>query len=470
MSESSARPHKQAVVLVHGMGEQVPMETLRGFVETMWVRDQDIVAHEAEDPQTVGNPVWWKPDPRTGSFELSRITTRASRCEDGKSEGLRNDFYELYWADLTEANTIAQLRDWFMSLLWRWPWQVPSTVMSVWIILWGLTLIFGGLVLWGTTVKIFGLSLPYWAGTALAISAAIYAAAHTTVLNTFGDVARYVRAKPPNIAARQAIRERGLNLLRRISDSGQYTRIVLVGHSLGTIIAYDLIKLLWAERGDARTMLRGDALFAACKSCSLAGAAIKGDDARAIEDFRTAQQDVFTAMQGRGGPTGAWLISDFITLGSPLTHAQFLLARDAKGLAIGRAERRFPICPPLAEGLDGFLYQPERLSNSEIWSAHHAAPYAAVRWTNIYDPHNVILQGDIISGPLQPNFGLGIKDIQVRIKRGGVFSRFFTHTLYWTDTGSRSVQLDLLRDALDLTQPAISNSHCQSEQAPKNDA
>ncbi len=37
-------PKKQAVILVHGMGEQVPMETLRGFVETMWIHNPDIDA------------------------------------------------------------------------------------------------------------------------------------------------------------------------------------------------------------------------------------------------------------------------------------------------------------------------------------------------------------------------------------------------------------------------------------------
>ncbi len=35
---ASATP-MQAVVLVHGIGEQVPLETLRGFVETVYQRD-----------------------------------------------------------------------------------------------------------------------------------------------------------------------------------------------------------------------------------------------------------------------------------------------------------------------------------------------------------------------------------------------------------------------------------------------
>jgi hypothetical protein len=34
-----SRRKKLAVVIIHGIGEQIPMDTLRGFVETAWVRD-----------------------------------------------------------------------------------------------------------------------------------------------------------------------------------------------------------------------------------------------------------------------------------------------------------------------------------------------------------------------------------------------------------------------------------------------
>ena len=33
----SGPPKKVAIVVAHGMGEQIPMETLRGFVEAAWV-------------------------------------------------------------------------------------------------------------------------------------------------------------------------------------------------------------------------------------------------------------------------------------------------------------------------------------------------------------------------------------------------------------------------------------------------
>src|SRR5205807_10269688 len=66
------------------------------------------------------------------------------------------------------------------------------------------------------------------------------------------------------------------------------------------------------------------------------------------------------------------------------------------------------------------------------WAMHHAAPFAAVRWTNIHDPHRLIFQGDIISGPVAPVFGPGVLDIDLKALRGQ--SRRFSHTRYWTLT------------------------------------
>src|ERR1700687_5341342 len=64
----------QAVVVIHGMGEQIPMDTIKTFVRAVWETDEIItkngLPHETE--------VWSKPDARTGSLELRRITTRES--------------------------------------------------------------------------------------------------------------------------------------------------------------------------------------------------------------------------------------------------------------------------------------------------------------------------------------------------------------------------------------------------------
>ncbi|TKD15885.1 MAG: hypothetical protein E5W98_33410, partial [Mesorhizobium sp.] len=63
----------------------------------------------------------------------------------------------------------------------------------------------------------------------------------------FGDVAAYVRAEAATVEKRALVRDRGLTLLRRLMMDDAYDRIVLVSHSLGSIIAYDLLQILWAD-------------------------------------------------------------------------------------------------------------------------------------------------------------------------------------------------------------------------------
>lgn len=46
-----------------------------------------------------------------------------------------------------------------------------------------------------------------------------------------------------------------------------------------------------------------------------------------------------------------WLVTDFVTLGSPLAHAPFLMARKSEDFDRKRREREFPICPPVLEDI-----------------------------------------------------------------------------------------------------------------------
>src|SRR5712672_2631417 len=57
---------KQAIVVIHGMGEQMPMDTIKGFVRAVWETTTGLATTELPDPTAV----WSKPDVRTGSLEL----------------------------------------------------------------------------------------------------------------------------------------------------------------------------------------------------------------------------------------------------------------------------------------------------------------------------------------------------------------------------------------------------------------
>lgn len=168
-----------------------------------------------------------------------------------------------------------------------------------------------------------------------------------------------------------------------------------------------------------------------------------------------------------------WLITDFITLGSPLTHAGILLASDEASLEARVESREYPVAPPVREILDpkniptaeaaGFTLdkiRPRLMAfplNEASWELHHAAPFAVVRWTNVYDPARFVFWGDVISGPLAKLFGPAITDINLRDLRGP--ARGFSHTKYWDlgDAKTTPAAVTALRRALNLAgdKPAI---------------
>jgi hypothetical protein len=85
---AAPRADMQAVVMIHGMGEQIPMDTIKGFVKSIWQKDDKIASKNSSHP----TELWNKPDSRTGSLELRRITTRESVPSHTFPVGVRTDF------------------------------------------------------------------------------------------------------------------------------------------------------------------------------------------------------------------------------------------------------------------------------------------------------------------------------------------------------------------------------------------
>ena len=474
----------QAVVMIHGMGEQIPMDTIKKFVDAVWKKDDVITANGLPDP----TEVWSKPDARTGSLELRRITTRESIASAPEfPAGVRTDFYELDWADLTAGATWDSLNSWVRGLLFRPLSRVPPKVRLAWLVLW-----LGSLLVIALAI-LAALPASAWKGTRFAVLAdwqwllaasavAITALVHRMGTSTFGRVVRYTRADPDNISARAAVRDRGLKLLKALHDGAHYKRIIIAAHSLGTILAHDLLSYFWAERDAARTVKEGTADFAAL--CKLEHAAAQLEEAATdparLKAYFAAQRELRRRLADRPAPTAAnqpdprWLISDLVTFGSPLTHAEFLMAADRADLDARKAARELPQSPPYREFLD-----PDVLKRAEAteampiakpadrnrlmsyplvnaageWMLHHAAPFAAVRWTNVYDPATLVFFGDVIGGPLGPVLGPAIIDIDLKARRGGRQSRVFTHTKYWAlDEVSR---IAACREAVNLLDRAI---------------
>jgi hypothetical protein len=475
---------KQAVVVIHGMGEQMPMDTIKRFVLAAWETTTGLATKDLPNP----TEVWSKPDVRTGSLELRRITTRQTVPTTTFDKGVRTDFYELYWADLSGGSTWDQVKAWIRGLLLRDPFsRVPNDVFLAWIVLWLITL----------TAIVFSIAavLPHyatvgpwrpwdyvplkwlyrWQAWELGLMVAAMGLVVTNlIVPYFGRVVRYTRATPENIAARAHIRQRGLALLGELHDK-EYARIVIVGHSLGAILAYDLVSYFWTRKPLARVVAEGTEEFEALRDIETALADPTWPAQPALNTYHVAQTRFGHLLRNRPTPADAnaaadarWLITDLITVGSPLGYAEFLMAKSRDDLCQRQKDREYPTIPPLREELDpiyradaeraGFPIDPKQPKliafpfGQRKWQLHHASPFAAVRWTNIHDPACLIAFGDLISSPVGPAFGPAAIDINLKELRGQ--SWHFTHTKYWslppTPPATTPVHIVQLRKALDL--------------------
>ncbi len=223
---------KQAVLLIHGIGEQRPMDTLRGFVKAVWETDKK-VQDEYAKPGT-----WSIPDTISDSYELRCLTTSKNKNE------VYTDFYEYYWAHLMEGNKIGHVTAWLKRILFKAPWKLPKPLVGIW---WFLAI--SGLAI---LYLLFNQVLPDDAQIGLAkswYSTVIGLVLIPIVMSVFqdivGDAARYLDPSPKNIKRRQEIRRKGIDMLKKMHESGKYDRIIVVGHSLGTFIAYDILTHAW---------------------------------------------------------------------------------------------------------------------------------------------------------------------------------------------------------------------------------
>jgi hypothetical protein len=512
---AKCRQSKTAVVVIHGIGEQRPLGTIKEFVETVYRRDRSLATRTLGESGLLDVPI--VPDSSTGSAELRRLTTLA----DGPPK--RTDFFELYWADIMDGTPVDMVTGWIRTLLVRSPWRLPKArkVKRAWmallaavvlILLAGIVAVipdglealplvqgagywlnfarpYLGIVLLCLALLDFAsrsyradalmrevkLSRPFYlllAGVALLIVppalaaslrfwAGAFSVGVTWVLTAIvtpyaGDVVRYVRATPSTVERRRQVRERGMALLEALhgkrlggeidkeftqaetSNPPLYDRIVIVGHSLGTIIAYDLVQLFWEKHGPTHHQDWKVGAPGVQEALAEADAHVKaawGNDRLAFspDAFRTTQDKLYTVLHDA---PPRWRISDLITLGSPLTHAEFLLADTEDEVQQAFVERRFATCPPRPDPMrDGSMLFPARGEEDDVLFPHFAAQFAAVRWTNIYDEDENPLLGDLISGSLTGSYGPGIAQYAVSIEkpdRQGWRRRVFTHTRYWT--------------------------------------
>jgi hypothetical protein len=428
------RPKRQAVVVIHGIGEQRPMETLRSFVDAIVTK-----------PNPTGQNYWNRPDRMSDSFELRKLIAPG----DGE-KWPTTDYYEYYWAANMRDTTWSDVLSWLGHLLLTPGKNIPPRMRWVW--WWSRVLLVFALVMAiaagvvSSTVGADLLARFSWLVSAVSVVAA--AVLNVVFIKFIGDAARYLSPKPGNIAQRQAIRRDGVALVRRLHESGRYDRIIVVGHSLGSVIAYDILRFVWDEFRNvsaASDSPEREACLAQMRGMLEEGVAADPADTAAYavaqdafaKRFHALERQLWRAERENGG---AWLVTDLVTCGSPLAHAAILLADSPEDLARRQRERELPTCPPIAQcDEDAFVYghtltDDEGLPIGTVPVLHTSATFACVRWTNLY------FDADFIGGPVAPIFGPGVRDVMIRpeqspgARRTSGFTKGYTpwsHSMYW---------------------------------------
>ncbi|WP_131105465.1 hypothetical protein [Ornithinimicrobium sufpigmenti] len=460
------------------MGEQLPLETLKRFVMTAL-------------PKIDGERRYFsRPEKVTESYEARRFLAYRQPPGPGDPVHGQVEFFEYHWSYKMTDNRLRDLLPTFRRLMLRGPRTVPYGLLVVWVIAWLVLLALAALLLWllvrgsvdGFTLEAILLAV----GSPVLVAAVVVwllKFVSSVVTSSFVDVVRYLDTSPRSYAVRRDIREGMVDLLRGIHDRGRYTRLVVVAHSLGSYIAYDGLTALWHEMND----LHGGPLRDSGPPPHLEGLSALQKAARALADhpaditdltpeqwaelhqYRARQFALWKSCRKQGNP---WLVTDFISLGSPMYFADLLLTKNRRDFDRLVKNSELPQCPPrsgsqMVEGDDKSVGRAYAYDNRGRQVLRSGMLFAVVRWTNLYFPPERHWFGDWFGGRLRPLFGTGILDeallgnLPGRRRPGLAHGRYFS---YPDDHSEASVttrlqrHLDLnidaeLADVVDVPEP-----------------
>src|ERR1043166_1536801 len=563
------RRARTAILVVHGMGSQRPLDTARGLVDALCIAEKDTTKRPPETRYRCGSKwykVWMHPLRAGSDIDLPVITM--SPQED---VGRQFEFHEIYWAHVVSGPRAAAVLLWLFELARtgsRLPrdvkplWYVGATFLCLFIlsiaylgvqaviavagiaesphpllsvpalllflvgmvagiysmainfhrlallslllalvgavflvlavllvprpdilkfaIMHLLPLLIAGLAAWllmgSAGLRAFGVAtglslwyalIPYvvwwiipdketakplveivasYTTVASCLIILVYAGLNAAFLQHYlGDAARYFRNAPANVEVRRRIRGLAVDTLDALHKSGRYDRIIVVAHSLGSVIAYDMLRTYFARICDR--LPAGDALL---------GPQFTELD-RGVDDGAGRRGARALVARMASSSENAWLVTDFITLGSPLTHGKFLLSASDPGADMNaiferhKAERDIPTCPPRkADGTGHLAFANPRRDKAPQF--HHGAVFGLTRWTNLFFPRDNLFWGDEVGGPLRADFGDGVRDVPVFTNTEKKIS-LFAHTSYWdidTPLGHGAPHIKELVNALDL--------------------
>lgn len=438
MSKSNKR---QAVIVIHGIGNQFPMDTTREFVESL--KDDDDILYSS-------------PDREANFFETRRLSLSRKKT----------DFYEFYWANLVTEPSSSDLCNWIIRLLFvkKPSERIKKLVYKIRFILIVAFLAFAymlykdislsidenGLYAWHTGIFTFGTLFLY---------RILIPLVNGKASRTIGDAVKYMTPSPENIDSRFKIRQKGINLLKKLHEKKDeegnllYDKIIIVGHSLGSVVGYDLITNLWHDYLYQYSPHDRPVLQPILKEISnLINTKHKEKDNKdyvfPLENYQKLQNKLFAELKGLGNP---WLISDFITVGSPLCHGDFIMTKDYASFDRKTNYRELPLNPPkievktengkIVKNYRNSISYPKLFLNKSdddfvrLKVINHSSQFSFIRWNNFY------FKNDFVGGDLSFYFGEGIHNTELK-PEGNWFRRnlpFFSHTNYWDKEQIKSV-------------------------------
>lgn len=251
------------------------------------------------------------------------------------------------------------------------------------------------------------------------------------------DAARYYDPSPTNVENRDLIRQHGVQLLENLTKAKKYDRIVVLSHSLGSVVGYDILRLYWAKHCKYYNLMNFD------KSQSKLGADALDhylkEETRDINEYQKIQSQHFDFLKecdvDNKYDNMPWLVSDFISVGSPLSKMRLFSAEGAENVEWQKIHERTILTNPPQRDYVTNKYVYERPDGS--YKLHHGALFAFTRWTNIFFP------GDWIGGEISENIGKGTLNRQLnfdryisvkdgKINKENLFSYWFKKSLSYT--------------------------------------
>ena len=258
MTQRPFPEHKTAILVIHGIGEQNPFDTLDafagGFVRVYQTQETDVTVQHRLEGRTGANGSQW----------LESFVRLKSPDSDGYV-----DIHEYYWAYMTEEKiSYLEVMQWLKKTLhgakesfdefkeafglsrkgWRnyW-WRLNSMIWHLRTFLWIVRVA-------SFVVKLTGFAIP-WARWISGVGKKFESLATPTIVGYIGDIAIYTTmdTKSKHYELRRKIIAESLTLLKSILEQEEngspvYERVIVAGHSLGSVIAYDTLSRLNLEK------------------------------------------------------------------------------------------------------------------------------------------------------------------------------------------------------------------------------